>query len=178
MPEFSAVNQANSAVHRDLAEWNQVAAQLVDRAVESNSPLIRQIEANARLISLIQSDALSTPENFRGVRDLKGNLQAGAVVTDMDDYLYVDYMATAPWNIVRDSPRAVRKAATMLMAQIVRESTERGYRGQIIVDAVGGTADFYRTMGFVETEEGSASAPEMVLTPEAARDFLDDVAGE
>jgi len=56
-------------------------------------------------------------------------LQAGAIVTDMDDYLYVDYMATAPWNIIRDSPRAVRRAATMLMAQIVRESIDP-YKGR------------------------------------------------
>ena len=33
-------------------------------------------------------------------------------------------------------------------------------------------------MGFIETGEGSASAPEMLLTPEAARNFLDDVTGE
>lgn len=171
---FSAVNQANSAVHRDLAEWSQVAVQLVNQAIESNLPLLRRIEANARLISLIQSDAVSTPENFRGVRDINGSLQAGAIITDMGDYLYVDYMATAPGNITRDSPRAVKKAATMLMAQIIRESIERGFRGQIVVDAVGETADFYRTMGFRETEEGSASAPEMLLTPEAARDFLND----
>ena len=47
-----------------------------------------------------------------------------------------------------------------------------------MIDAVGGTADFYRTMGFIETEEGSVSAPEMVLSPEAARDFLNYVTGE
>jgi hypothetical protein len=174
---FSVVNQAEEAVHRDLEEWSRVAAKLVNQAIETGSPLRRRIEANARLISLIQSDAVSTPENFRGVRDTNGSLQAGAIVTDMDDYLYVDYMATAPWNITRDSPRAVRRAATMLMAQIVRESIDQGYGGQIIVDAVG-TADFYRTMGFIETGFGSASAPEMVLTSEAARDFLDDVTGE
>ena len=175
---FSVVNQANSIVHRDLTQWSLLATELVNQAIENDSPLLRRIEANARLISLIQSDAVSTPENFRGVRDTNGNLQAGAIVTDMDDYLYVDYMATAPWNIIRDSPRGVRRAATKLMAQIVRESIDRGYRGQIMVDAVGGTADFYRTIGFIETEEGSVSAPEMVLTLEAARNFLDDVTGE
>lgn len=123
---FSVVNQANCAVHRDLLEWSLFAAELVNQAIENDSPLLRRIEANARLISLLQSDAVSTPENFRGVRDTSGSLQAGAIVTDMDDYLYVDYMATEPWNITRDSSRAVRRAATMLMAQIVRESIEQG----------------------------------------------------
>ena len=66
----------------------------------------------------------------------------------------------------------------MLMAYIVRESIDKGYEGQIIVDAVGGTPSFYRRMGFIETRESLASVPEMVLTPEAARNFLSDIAGE
>ena len=66
----------------------------------------------------------------------------------------------------------------MLMAQIVRESIDKGYGGRVVVDAVGGTADFYQRMGFIETEAGSTITPEMALTPEAARDFLDELTGE
>ena len=168
---FSVVNQADSSVYRDLEEWSRVAA-------ENNSPLRGRIEVNAKMISLIQEGALLQAEDFRGIRDRALELQAGAIVTDMGDRLYVDFIATAPWNITRDSPRAVRKAATMLMAHIVTESIDKGYEGRIIVDAVGGTADFYQRMGFIETEQGAASTPEMALTPEAARDFLDDVTGE
>ncbi len=76
---FSVVNQADSTVHRDLEEWSRVAAKLVNQAVENDSPLQSRIEANARLISLIQEDAVSTPENFRGVRDFSGSLQAGVL---------------------------------------------------------------------------------------------------
>lgn len=118
------------------------------------------------------------PEDFRGARDRAGNLQAAAIVTDMDEYLYVDFIVTAPWNITGDSLRLVRRAATMLMAQIVRESIDKGKGGRIVVDAISGTADFYRRMGFIETESSSAITPEMVLTPEAAQDFLDNVTGE
>lgn len=46
------------------------------------------------------------------------------------------------------------------------------------LDAVGGTANFYRRMGFIETEPGETITSEMALTPEVARDFLDDVTGE
>lgn len=66
----------------------------------------------------------------------------------------------------------------MLMAHIVRESVDKGYEGRIIVDAVASSADFYRRMGFIETEESLAFAPEMILTPEAALDFLSDITGE
>lgn len=62
---FSVINQADSAVHKELEEWSRVTAKLVNQAVENNSPLQSRIEANARLISLIQSDTVSTPKNFR-----------------------------------------------------------------------------------------------------------------
>lgn len=175
---FYFVNTADSRVRSDLEEWSRVAAELVNQAIENDLPLRSRIEANARMISLIQEGALLQAEDFRGVRDSAGNLQAGAIVTDMGKYLYVDFIVTAPWNMKEDSPKSVRRAATMLMAQIVRESIDLGYEGRIIVDAVASSADFHRRMGFIETGSSSAFAPEMVLTPEAARDFLDNLIGE
>lgn len=174
---FDFINTADDRVRSDLEEWSTVAANNVKQAIENDSPLRGRIEANARLISLIQEGALLQAEDFRGVRRA-GNLQAGAIVTDLGECLYVDFLVTAPWNITEDSPKSVRRAATMLMALIVRESRDQGYEGRIMVDAVGGTAEFYRRMGFIETEFSSTLAPEMVLTPEAARDFLDDLIGE
>lgn len=175
---FYFVNTADSRVRSDLEEWSGVAANNINQAIENDSPLRGRIEANARMILLIQEGALLQAEDFRGVRARDGNLQAGAIVTDMGEYLYVDFIATAPWNITRDEPKSVRRAATMLMAHIVRESIDLGYEGRIIVDAVGSSADFYRRMGFIETGSSLAFAPEMVLTPEAARNFLSDIAGE
>ena len=175
---FSVVNQADSSVYRDLEEWSRVAANNVNQAIENNSPLRGRIEVNAKMISLIQEGALLQAEDFRGIRDRALELQAGAIVTDMGDRLYVDFIATAPWNITGDEPKSVRKAATMLMAHIVTESIDKGYEGRIIVDAVGSSANFYQRMGFIETGESLAIAPEMVLTSEAARNFLSDIAGE
>lgn len=169
---FSVVEQADSATRRDLEEWSRVASVNVNRAIEENSPIRRDISRNARLISLIQEDSVSTPENFRGVRDSSGNLQAGAIVNNMEDHLYLDYIATAPWNVTFDSPRSLRGAGRALMAQLVRESIENGHGGRIIAD-VAGSASFYQRIGFVPTGEGSQLAPEMELTPEAARNFLD-----
>lgn len=175
---FSVVNLADEAIHRDLEEWSRVANSNFSRAIEDDSPRRGRIQANAGMIALIQEGALLQPEDFRGVRDRSGNLQAGAIVTDMGEYLYVDFLASAPWNITGDEPRAVRRAATMLMAFIVRESINKGYGGRVVVDAVGSTADFYRRMGFIETELGSAITPEMALTSEAALYFLNELTGE
>lgn len=175
---FSVVNLADEAVLRDLEEWSRVANSNVSRATYDDSQERDTIQANAGMIALILEGALLQPEDFRGVRDRAGNLQAGAIVTDMSECLYVDFMASAPWNITGDEPRAVRRAATMLMAFIVRESINKGYCGRIVVDAIGGAADFYRRMGFIETEAGSTITPEMALAPEAAQNFLNELTGE
>jgi len=202
---FYFVNTADSSVRSDLEEWNRVAAELVNQApaVSSDSPLLGRIEANARLILLIRANSLVEPESFRGVRDQTGNLQAGAIVTDISDYLYVDYIATAPWNITKDLLTAIFRlvshrysttqwlsltdcvayssgnrcksingAGTSLMVKLVQESISKGYSGRIMLEAVSGTTEFYQRIGFVRTGFGSDAAPEMELTPIAARDLL------
>lgn len=171
---FNFVNTADSRVRSDLEEWNRVAASNVNQAqaVSSDSPLLGRISANARLILLITANSLVEPESFRGVRDLTSNLQAGAIVTDMSDYLYVDYIATAPWNITKDLPKSVSDAGTSLMVKLVQESISKGYSGRIMLEAVSGTSEFYQRIGFVRTGFGSDAAPEMELTPIAARELL------
>ncbi len=175
---FSFVDRADYTIHQELSEWSRVANSNLSRAIEDNSHLRERIQANAGMIALIQEGALLQPEDFRGVRSRTLNLQAGAIVTDLGEYIYVDLRASAPWNITGNSPLSVRRAATMLMAQIVRESINKGYGGRVVVDAVGSTADFYRRMGFIETEAGSAITPEMALTSEAALYFLYELTGE
>lgn len=165
---FSLVDRADYTIHQELEEWSQVAADNVSRAIESDSPLSSRIEINANVISDLQVEALMSPEDFRGVRDEQGILQAGAVVTDMDDHLFVEYLVTAPWNITQDLPRAVKKAATALMALLARESDSNGHSGRILLYAIPDAVEFYRKIGFIDTEEGSPNAPEMELTPTAA----------
>jgi hypothetical protein len=171
---FSVVNRAGYAVLRDLEEWSQVAAELVNQAqtLPADSPLRIRIQSNAALISMISDDVLFEPDSFRGVRDTDGNLQAAAVVTDRGDHLYLDYLATAPWNLMRNSPRSVREAATALVVELVKESMRNGYFGRIIADAVSGSSSFYERIGFVRTGFSSAAVPQMELIPQAASSLL------
>lgn len=169
---FYFVNQADEAIVRDLEEWRQVAAELVNQAIENNSPLRSRIEINANVISDMQIEGLVSPEDFRGVRDDRGNLQAGAIVIDMDDHLFVEYLATAPWNITQEEARAVRKATTALMVLLARESDRNGHSGRIMLYSIPDAINFYQKIGFVETGEGSPNAPEMELTGAAARRLM------
>ena len=169
---FSFVNTADYAVLRDLEEWSTVAASNVNQAIENDSPLRGRIEVNARLILLVQEEALVSPESFRGVRDPALHLQCGAIVTDMGEHLHLEYIATAPWNITKDSPKSLSFAGTSLMVELVRESFMLGYEGRILLEAVSGSPTFYQRIGFVSTGIALAAAPEMELTPEAAKELL------
>ncbi len=112
------------------------------------------------------------PRNFRGIRDADGNLQAGAIVTNELNHLYVDYFATAPWNILRDDVRSAKNAGTILMANLVRESISMGHEGRIKLLALSGSTSFYTKIGFLDNEDG-----EMVLTSERASRFLATLEG-
>jgi hypothetical protein len=169
---FSVINQADSSVTIDLEEWSRVAASNVLRARSDDLPLRGRIEINANVISDLQVEALVQAEDFRGVRDDRGNLQAAAIVIDMDDHLFVEYLATAPWNVTQDEPRSVRKAATALMALLARESDSNGHSGRIMLYAIPDAIEFYQKIGFVDTGEGSPNAPEMELTVAAARQLM------
>ena len=169
---FFAIDEADANIHNKLREW------LVTATINLNSrtddlELQRKLQINARIIFLIQETALLQPEDFRGVRDDSGNLQAGAIVSAIDDHLYLDYIATAPWNLIPTLPKHSKGAAKSLIRSISRESFDRGYNGRILVD-VAGSAEFYKKIGFVETGEGSVNIPEMVLTTEAAKKLIEE----
>jgi hypothetical protein len=169
---FFAIEQADPHIHDELREWLVVATINLNSQTD-DLELLRRLQINARIIFLIQETALLQPEDFRGVMDNSGNLQAGAIVSEIDDHLYLDYIATAPWNLIATLPKHSKGAAKSLVQSISRESFDRGYNGRIIVD-VAGSAGFYKKMGFVETGEGSVNIPEMVLTSEAAKKLIEE----
>lgn len=62
---FSVVNQANSVVYRDLAEWSQIATELVNQVqtMPIDLPLSIRIQSNAALISMISDEILFEPDS-------------------------------------------------------------------------------------------------------------------
>ena len=59
-----------------------------------------------------------------------------------------------------------------LWAELAKESNTNGHYGPIILNAIPDAVEFYQKIGFVETGEGSLLAPEMELTPTAARQLM------
>jgi len=130
-------------------------------------------------IGYLAQRTIAEPQNFRGVRDVQGRLQAGAIVlgdggylyqsAEYREYLYLDTLSNAPWNVIKNQPETVTGAATCLVEEIVKESIQLEYDGIVKTLAIKRAKPFYTRVGFIENPDISG---EMVLNEQAASRFL------
>lgn len=125
---------------------------------------------NIAKVAYIAERVAMEPNSFRGVRDVQNRLQAGAIVEEEIDYLYVDALASASWNVLGNQPETLKGAGTSLMEELVRESIDLGFSGRLKLYPIERALSFYRDIGFTESEDWSG---ELELTPAAALIFLE-----
>lgn len=127
----------------------------------------------------------SYASSFRGVRDVDGRLQAGAIIsrqigpifpyTEERIYLSIDPFTTPPWNCLAlegvDLPEKIKGAARWLMSEIIQETIDTEIEGITKVLAIDRAKDFYLKIGFQENPE---YPQELILTKQAALSFLQD----
>lgn len=103
---------------QDKDEWLRAR----DEPIPPGTPpeLVNKFYDNRAISINVLAVAMRDTEGFRGVRDVEGNLQAGASITNERDHIYIDNFSTDPWNIFRISPKSVRGAGEALMAEIVK----------------------------------------------------------
>jgi hypothetical protein len=106
------------------------------------------------------------PDSFRGIRDNQGKLQAGAIVHA--DYknknLFVQYLASAPHNMIRNHPDKASGSGVEIIANLIKESKQLGFKGKLVLGGQSGTGyEFYKKCGF----EGDN------LPPDKADEFLE-----
>ncbi len=169
--EFDFVKGADAEVRQDIANWEDKADDYIEEFFNNQMERVygTQFGDNLALIAEIAENATTAPETFRGVRDQVGRLQAGAIVHKDYDYLEVDFIATAPWNILLHQRESLKGAGTTLMEELVKESTDLGFGGRLKLYAIPRAKRFYTDIGFVETDEG-----DWELNPEAAQRFLEE----
>lgn len=170
MNEFNVVKSANAQVQQDIANWENKADDYVNEFFNNDVEGVygTQFGDNLAIISDLAENATTEPETFRGVRDRAGRLQAAAIVHQRSDYLEVDLISTAPWNILQNQPQSVKGAGTALMENLVKESIDLGFGGRLKLYAIPRAKQFYEKIGLEETLEG-----DWELTPQAAQRFLE-----
>jgi hypothetical protein len=158
----------SKSLKEGLNEW-------VDEYEKSDNPDINRPSTNYGqgfgmadgLLLLAGSKNTQVKEkHLRGLVDKDGKLQAAASIEDRGDHIYVDRLATAPWNLTK-SQKSNKGAGTAMFEAIVREaaSQNKGIRLETTTSA----SDFYKKMGL---EEDEATGMYYTFTPEQAQNFL------
>lgn len=170
MNEFNVIKIANAQVQQDIANWENKADDYVNEFFNNDVEGVydTRFGDNLAIISDLAENATTEPEAFRGVRDRASRLQAAAIVHQQSDYLEIDLIATAPWNILQNQPQSVKGAGTALMENLVKESIDLGFGGRLKLYAISRAKQFYEKIGLEETDEG-----DWELTPQAAQRFLE-----
>jgi hypothetical protein len=121
--------------------------------------------ADAKTVDFLQSFAARmAPEKVRHGVDRFGRVQAIATVSTGEhvidsidfterDVFWVDTLRTNPRNLNRRHPSATKGAGTAMMAGLIQESIDRGYKGEMWLFPTATAEPFYEKLGF-ETVDG------------------------
>lgn len=161
---FRSVDHFDDEAAAQAKLWNNYLRTKDFKAGDKN-----RTEASKNIVKEVVSVAKSEPENFRGFFDEAGNLQAAAIITKEKDHLYIDYLASAPWNVSGSDSRRTGGAGSEAIERIVRESVDSGRGGKVKLFSLRDAMPFYEKVGFVRDESRSQK---MTLHPDAAQAFL------
>lgn len=169
MNKFDLVKGADVRVQQDMANWENKIDDYVSEFFDNEVERVygTRFGDNIAIISDIAENATAEPETFRGVRDAEGRLQAAGIVHCQSDYLEVDLIATAPWNILPNQPESLKGAGTALMEELVKESLDLGFGGRLKLYAIPRARQFYEKLGLEETAQG-----DWEFSPSTAERFL------
>ena len=121
----------------------------------------------AKLRVAIAGDVLrkgqSSPEDVVQVLDQDGRMQAIALHSTFGSIIQIDYLSSAPWNLIEGSPLRMRGAGTKAVQSIIDRGMQRQIE-QVQTYSDKGAVDFYKTLGFsIDPAYKSASSPLMKL---------------
>lgn len=171
MNEFTFVNEANAEVVRQIEGWIGKIGEYLREFFDGDSERVRGTQFGDCISKVYYLFEIATiePNKFCGVKDELGRLQAGAIIELYFDYLEIDTLTNAPWNVLKNQPETLKGAATSLMEILINESVDRGFSGRIKLYPLQRAKEFYTDIGFVESAEG-----DWELTEEAALNFLEE----
>jgi hypothetical protein len=185
--QFTYVIEANQDTKNELITWVIKSQEYISQYFGGDRSRIRKttfgdcVAKVEALVDLAFDDNYAS--DFRGVRDVNGRLQAGAIIsrqigivfpyTEERVYLSIDPFTTPPWNCLSlegaELREKIKGAARWLMSEIVQEILDTEIEGVTKVLAVDRAKNFYLNIEFQENPE---YPPELILTKEAAITFL------
>lgn len=133
-----------------------------------------RVEASAQILEAL-GDELSDPGGkFIGVKDKDGNLQALMQHDIVDGEFYVDYLATAPWNILSSHPNKKKGAGSAAIESAIQMSEKKSKNGVVELTALPDAVPFYKKVGFNELPPPGQPVPSMRLSAKKSKEFLEN----
>ncbi len=187
--QFTYVVGANRDTQNELISWVVKSQEYINRYFGGDRSRIMRTTFGDCVSKVDVLADLAIDDNyardFRGVRDINGRLQAGAIISRQTDilfpyteeriYLSIDPFTTPPWNCLNlegvELPEKIKGAARWLMSEIVQEIIDTEIEGVTKVLSIQRAKDFYLNIGFQENPDYPS---ELVLTKEAAITFLQE----
>ncbi|MDX2272821.1 MAG: hypothetical protein NW237_12880 [Cyanobacteriota bacterium] len=146
-----------------LGDWLQQLRSIDQRLLNANQ-LNQVLDSEWAVTELLQADSLKV----RGVIDHQGVLQSAASVEADAGALRIQWLATAPQNLIYlENPDRLAGASRALMLYLVKESQDLGFQGRIELVSLETSIEFYRKLGF--SQRGGL----LSLDPENAQSLLD-----
>jgi hypothetical protein len=150
---FSSAFNIPSSLFKHGKTWSQ--KDLEDECLD-NMQVLGWLKANCEK---------QQPDPMLAVSDSRGVLQAATVFKDDGNCIHVDYLASAPWNLVGDKG-GVGGAGKRAIQEMAQRSEVAGHGGRLELFALEIAKGFYTHVGFT-------SVPgRMVLFPDAAKKLL------
>lgn len=186
---FTYVIGANNEIENEIISWVTKSQEYINQYFGGDRSRINKtvfgdcVSKIEALVDLALDDNYLS--DFRGVRDIDGRLQAGAIIseqigelypyTEERKYLSIDPFTTPPWNCIElegvEFFEKKKGAATWLMAEIIQEKIDTEIEGVTKVLAIDRARKFYLDIGF---EENPEYLRELILTNVAASNFLEE----
>jgi hypothetical protein len=135
----------------EAAAMRKLAAKEEKKAAKNNNQYLgtddKRLHASMSITEEFTTRGAAPGTKRVGLYDEKGNVQGAMEYKVKKDHVYVEYLATAPWNNTK-SDKSVRGAGTEGLIQAVQISKQQGYKGKVVLEALPDSAPFYEKMGF------------------------------
>jgi len=104
-----------------------------------------------------------------GVKGENGNLSSMYLYNKKDDALYLEFLVTAPENLIKG--KGQKGSGTAAIENLISKSKEIGTEGKIKLFALEDAIPFYRKIGF--TNDDGSNSENMTLSVESANKFTE-----
>lgn len=113
-------------------------------------------------------------ESHLTIKGTNGKTQSALIYsTSKEKGLYIEYLATAPWNLVEGDPRSEKGSGAKAIVEAVKISQKDGHKGRITLESVSSAIPFYEHLGFKNVRKETRSDLGLYeLSPEDAQKLL------